>query len=109
MTDSARIALTMWKTRGDDLTYCVKKSNHAQYLEQIGFNEDIEFCCRQDVSTVVPMLVTEEGRNILRSASGSARPYPKPLTISESRITPPAPIKKADPFEELLSYTRKKD
>ena len=112
MTDSANIALTLWQNRGDSLTECVKKSNHAQYLEQIGFGEDIAFCCECDASTVVPMLVTESGKNILRSVSGNARPYPRAhgTIATEARITPPEPVaaKKADPFEELLSYTRKK-
>ena len=110
MTDSAKMALTLWQNRGDDLTECVMKSNHAQYLEQIGFTEDIAFCCECDTSTVVPMLVTEEGRNILRSVAGSARPYPRARDViaPEARITPPETLKRADPFEELLSYTRKK-
>lgn len=105
MTDSARMALTLWQTRGNDLVECVKKSNHAQYLEQIGFSADIEFCCECDASTVVPMLTAEEGRNILRSVAGSARPYPRVREViaPEARITPPA-----DPFEELLGYTRRK-
>ena len=70
------------------------------------------FCCECDTSTVVPMLVTEEGRNILRSVAGSARPYPRNSGViaTEARITPPEPetLRSADPFEELLSYTRKK-
>ena len=113
MTDSATMALTLWQNRGSNLVECVKKSNHALYLEQIGFNADITFCCECDASTVVPVLVTEEGRNILRSVSGSARPYPRAreVVITEARITPPETLlaKKADPFEELLGYTRKKD
>ena len=108
MTDSARIALTMWQTRGGNLKECVMKSTHAVYLEQIGFNEDIDFCCKLDAATVVPMLVTEEGRNILRSVSGSARPYPKTHEVIPAKIAT-LPEKKSDPFEELLSYTRKKD
>lgn len=103
MTDSARISLTMWQNRGVDLVECVKKSNHAKYLEQIGFSEDIKFCCECDASTVVPMLAAEEGRNILRSVAGSARPYARRVIAPESRITP-----SVDPFEELLSYTRRK-
>ncbi|MBQ7154559.1 MAG: 2-phosphosulfolactate phosphatase [Synergistaceae bacterium] len=111
MTDSARIALTMWQNRGSNLVECVKKSNHALYLGQIGFDEDIKFCCECDASTVVPMLTAEEGRNILRSVSGSARPYPRvrEAIAPEARITPPETLKKPDPFEELLGYTRKKD
>lgn len=110
MTDSARICLTLWQTRGSNLVECVKKSNHAQYLEQIGFDDDIKFCCECDASTVVPVLTAEEGRNILRSVSGSARPYPrvKEAVAPEARITPlEEKLKSADPFEELLGYTRR--
>ena len=104
MTDSAKMALNIWQTREPDFLECIMKSNHAQYLSQIGFDDDIIFCCKFDASTVVPMLVRENGHDILRNASGSARPYPrateiKPVTVEE----------KSDPFEELLSYTRKKN
>ena len=113
MSDSAKMALTLWQTRGVNLVECVMKSEHAVYLEQIGFGEDIAFCCQLDEATVVPMLVTEEGRNILRSVSGSARPYHKIHEVHaqktpEPEISQPEPEKKPDPFEELLSYTRKK-
>ena len=107
MNDSAKMALTLWQNREDDFIGCVMKSNHAQYLSQIGFDDDIEFCCMQDASTVVPMLVREDSNDILRSVSGSARPYPKVNDIMP--IASSAPINKPDPFEELLSYTRKKD
>lgn len=113
MSDSAKIALTMWQNRGDNLIECIMKSNHAIYLEQIGFDDDIKFCCECDASTVVPMLVNESGKNILQSVSGSARPYPKSNEIAVSRIAPPEhetvkpAVKKADPFEELLGYTKK--
>ncbi len=120
MSDSAKMALTLWQTRGENLTECVMKSNHAVYLEQIGFSEDIAFCCKLDESTVVPMLVTEQGRNILRSVSGTARPYQKPHeppTAQTSHQPHENPVtetlqshnsQKNDPFEDLLSYTRKK-
>ena len=109
MSDSAKIALDIWRNRESDFLECIMKSNHAQYLSQIGFDEDIIFCCNLDASTVVPMLVRENANNILRSVSGSARPYPKASVIKPERITPPEPVKRPDPFEELLSYTRKKD
>ncbi len=114
MSDSAKMALTLWQTRGENLTECVMKSNHALYLEQIGFSEDIAFCCTLDEATVVPMLVTEQGLNILRSVSGTARPYPKhhepfaPETSHQNHEQPTVQTSQHDPFEELLSYTRKK-
>lgn len=109
MTDSSKMALDIWRNREGDFLECIMKSNHAQYLSQIGFDEDIIFCCEFDASTVVPMLVRENGNNILRSVSGSARPYPKARDVnSERKSPPPEPEQRSDPFEELLSYARKK-
>ena len=105
LTDSARIALTAWQNRDSSLLSCVEKSNHAEYLKHIGYGRDIIFACEVDVSTVVPMLVSDnKGHIILRSVEGSARPY---LVPQFERIKP-YPVKKiSDPFEELLSYTKK--
>ncbi|MBQ6973056.1 MAG: 2-phosphosulfolactate phosphatase [Synergistaceae bacterium] len=102
MSDSARIALTLWQNRGNDTESAVRKSNHAQYLEQIGYSGDISFACETDASTVVPMLAESEGRTVLRAVSGSARPYHR------EPVPEKMPEKKPDPFEELLAYTRKK-
>lgn len=107
MSDSAKIALMVWENRGENIREYVMRSEHAVYLEQIGYGEDIAFCCMLNAATVVPMLFTDGGMNILRSVSGSARPYPR-----EDRAIKPgeihhAPTKKPDPFEELLTYTKK--
>ena len=102
-SDSARIALTTWRSRGGNLLSCVEKSNHADYLKHIGFGRDIIFACEVDASTVVPMLVGDDKAHIiLRSVTGSARPYP----ISNFERIKPVPSQKSDPFEELLTYTR---
>ena len=100
MSDSARIALTLWQNSGKDTEACVRKSNHAQYLTQIGYSDDVSFACEINSSTVVPMLAENEARTVLRAVSGSARPYHREILVTEP--------KKADPFEELLAYTRKK-
>ena len=109
LSDSANIALTVWQNRGDSIEACVKKSNHAIYLEQIGFEHDITFACRHDSSTVVPMLVRENSHDILRSVAGSARPYPRRFesSIPQARISRPEELRRTDPFEELLTYTKK--
>mgnify|MGYP002626433645 CR=1 FL=1 len=109
LSDSAKISLSMWQHRGEDLTAYVKKSEHAIYLEQIGYNDDIYFSCMTDAATVVPMLSNDKGRNILRSVAGSARAYQgndHANTIRPEAIHT-APITKPDPFEELLTYTKK--
>ena len=100
MSDSARIALTLWQNSGNDTESFVRKSNHAKYLEQIGYSGDISFACEIDASTVVPMLAENEERTVLRAVSGSARPYHREA-VTEKKA-------EADPFEELLAYTRKK-
>ena len=100
MSDSAKIALTLWQNSGNDTEAFIRKSNHAQYLEQIGYSGDISFACEIDASTVVPMLAENEERTVLRAVSGSARPYHREA-VTEKKA-------EADPFEELLAYTRKK-
>ena len=105
MSDSAKIALNLWENRGDNLLEYVKKSEHAIYLEHIGYKKDLAFACELDVSTVVPMLAADkEAHTILRSVSGNARPYHKE---TESVKPEMKPAKRADPFEELLTYTKK--
>ena len=105
MSDSAKIALNLWENRGDNLLEYVKKSEHAIYLEHIGYKKDLAFACELDVSTAVPMLAADkEAHTILRSVSGNARPYHKE---TESVKPEMKPAKRADPFEELLTYTKK--
>ena len=102
MSDSARMALTLWQTRGSDLLECVMKSTHAKYLEKIGYSPDIKFACECDCATVVPMLDHDnENRIILQSVSGSSKPYHESGSNTKSEARPGH-----DPFEELLSYTK---
>ena len=110
LSDSARMALTLWQNRGDDLHSCIMKSTHAQYLEKIGYAPDIEFCCECDSATVVPMLAQDnENRIILQSMSGSSKPYrnqnqsQKEVEQTDSAKTQ---SRASNPFEELLSYTK---
>lgn len=111
MSDSSNIALTLWKSRGENLFEFVKQSEHAKYLETINFDRDIKFACECDVSTVVPMLDDDnKGHIILKSVSGSARPYNQghEFIKPDARIEEINPVTKIDPFEELLSYTKKR-
>lgn len=39
-----------------DLLEEVKKSSHARYLMKLGFERDVEFCCKVDSFKVVPVL-----------------------------------------------------
>lgn len=109
MSDSAKIALTVWQSKGDNLLSCVEKSEHADYLKHIGYGRDIIFACETDVSTVVPMLEKDKNSHlILKSVAGSGRPYEE---IKNEPVRPavsnPNPLLKIqDPFEELLNYTK---
>lgn len=111
MSDSAKIALNLWRNRGPDLRECVMNSEHAVYLEQIGFAEDIAFCCQLNASTVVPMLVNEKSHDILRSVAGDSRPYPRtPEALSvntDAKLEHAEVVSEPDPFEALLTYTKK--
>ncbi len=111
MSDSANIALTLWRGRGENLLEFVKQSNHAKYLATINYSHDVKFACECDVSTVVPMLEDDnKGHIILRSVSGSARPYHQghEFIKPDARIEENNNFTKKDPFEELLSYVKKR-
>ena len=112
MSDSAKIALTVWNDRGENLEEYIRKSDHAKFLEHIGFSEDIKFCSEYDACTVVPMLFNDKNEHtILRSVIGSSKPHAERIKpLEQNKISKPElePVKKInDPFEELLQYTRK--
>ncbi len=116
MSDSAKIALTVWQSREQNLLTSVENSEHAEYLKHIGYGRDIIFACEVDASTVVPMLTSDNKSHIiLQSVKGNARPYNgtrnedskngnekifSPITPAASLLTEP------DPFEALLNYTK---
>jgi len=110
MSDSAKIALTVWQSKTENLLSCVEKSEHADYLKHIGYGRDIIFSCELDASTVVPMLEKEKNNIILKNIEGSAQPYKEikneELEIkAEKSIMPKpnqSPLTAKDPFEELL-------
>ena len=117
MSDSARIALTVWQSRDKNLLAVVEKSTHAEYLKRIGYGRDIIFACETDASTVVPMLESDKkSQIILRSVKGSARPYKNNFHDERagiknennfSTLTPgTALLTEPDPFEALLDYTK---
>ena len=60
------------------------------------------------VSSVVSKLVRENSHDIPRNASGSARPYIIAREVMPAGREAPTLEKVIDPFEELLSCTRKK-
>jgi 2-phosphosulfolactate phosphatase len=55
-TDSVRVAFDLYKKYGDDLRKAVQQSDHARRLQQMAAAEDIEYCCRRDLTDVLPVL-----------------------------------------------------
>lgn len=55
MSDGANMARMIWKSYSN-LESGVRSSDHAKFLEKIGFSDDIKFCCRQDTTACVPEL-----------------------------------------------------
>ena len=113
MSDSAKISLLVWESGESNLLTCIKRSEHAIYLERIGYANDLEFCCQLDAATVVPMLFTDErGRNFLKSVSGNANPYRKSQIQNSIANSNPNSNSNPNPensnlkFEELLTYTK---
>lgn len=54
--DAGTAALTMYKSHGKSLLRMLKKSEHGQYLTEIGFGADLKVCAEVDTAPVVPML-----------------------------------------------------
>ncbi len=47
-------AFSAFRCSKDNLLQSIMNSEHAQYLKSIGFEKDIEFCCRLDLVPLVP-------------------------------------------------------
>lgn len=56
LSDSCQMALTLWRGVKGALKEGVMQSQHALELEAKGFSADVDFCCRVDVSKIVPRL-----------------------------------------------------
>lgn len=54
VTDSAHTAFTLYETDRDDLLSALKGANHAEYLVEQGFEEDLDYCFRVDTLSVLP-------------------------------------------------------
>jgi len=62
LSDAALAALLAFQQARDSLSAVIQRGSHAQYLESIGFKEDVHFCSRMNVFRVVPVL---EGETIV--------------------------------------------
>jgi 2-phosphosulfolactate phosphatase len=54
LSDTALAAQAMYRDFSTDLLRRVTESSHAQYLNNIGFGQDIALCLEQDTLSVVP-------------------------------------------------------
>jgi len=62
--DAARFARDAFVTAERDLPAAVASAYHAKELIEAGFEEDVAYCARLDVSTVVPLLRRGEGGSL---------------------------------------------
>ncbi len=60
LTDSARMAMSLYKKEGKSLLKAFKQSQHGEYLISLGYLEDLKFAAQLDVSRTVP--VFKDGR-----------------------------------------------
>jgi len=64
LTDSARMAVSLYKKEGKSLLKAFKQSQHGSYLASLGYMDDLKYSSQLDISKTVP--VFKEGR-IVRS------------------------------------------
>lgn len=87
LADSARLALLAWQGSGD-IESSMRSSDHAVFLDRIGYGADIAFACQQDAASLVPVLHEEpEGdgmRAVLRAVPGAPRPRPGRAPVQPS-------------------------
>ncbi len=67
LTDSAWAALHLWRWYRGDAMRAFRQSRHGRGLLDLGFEADLRYAARADVSTAVPALSIEHGLRVLRS------------------------------------------
>lgn len=55
LTDSGRVACILYRAFAHDLLGMARSSEHGQHLMRVGLEEDLPFCVRSDVSSLVPV------------------------------------------------------
>jgi 2-phosphosulfolactate phosphatase len=73
MTDSSWAALHLWRWYRGDAMRAFRQSKHGRSLTALGFERDLKFAARTDVSTVVPRLYDDGGTLVTRSAARRSR------------------------------------
>ncbi|MDX1532452.1 MAG: 2-phosphosulfolactate phosphatase, partial [Rhodothermales bacterium] len=78
-TDAAHIAFWQYVHDRDALEEAILRSNHAEHLIALGFEEDVHYCMRVDAVPVLP--VYRDARLVLADKGAAA--YPAKATASE--------------------------
>lgn len=73
LDDSAWAALHLWRWYRGDAMRAFRQSRHGRSLLDLGFERDLRFAARVDVSEVVPILAIENGMRVLRSKTRTAK------------------------------------
>lgn len=60
LTDGAIAAMALWHHFNSDMEAVCMESGHGRVLRELGFTDDIFFCCETDASAVVPRLVLRD-------------------------------------------------
>ena len=68
MTDPGWAALTLYRACKHDIPGSVRQCDHAAYLIEEGFAEDVAYCSRVDILDSVPKATVIDGRLALRRA-----------------------------------------
>jgi 2-phosphosulfolactate phosphatase len=55
-SDSALASLTLYKNYDKNILNMIKKSEHGQYLSEIGYGDDLKICAGVDTCAVLPIL-----------------------------------------------------
>lgn len=56
LSDTVRVARSLWRQYGDDLEGALRASDHGRYLISIGYEQDIADCAKVDTHSIVPVL-----------------------------------------------------
>jgi len=56
LSDAAFASLFSFKQTGDSLLDYIAKGEHARSLAELGFGEDVKFCCQVDIFDIAPSL-----------------------------------------------------
>jgi 2-phosphosulfolactate phosphatase len=68
---SAAIYRSLAGPQGENLTAALRATDHARYLTDLGFGDDVAYCARRDVTAIVPEFVG--GRVLLPGAAAGDR------------------------------------